>query len=198
MVRDRLILPSSEDRTGIEQLPTLMTLILPAHSKPIEDLRQELKSAGCAIIGEANELLDSMPMQHGEADEEVELVVVSPRALSFRTFNQSQRDPAGSYKLVRAFAASLGLKTCPAVVGPLLCKAFKNQPWGRQLLIAMEPIKTKRGNTGIFALVHASINFFSMQNCLIAKDYSDDSICEPDDQLLFIREKTTSGPSGTK
>ena len=197
MVRDRLILPSSDGGAGIEQLPTLMTLILPAQSKPIEDLRQELKSAGCEISVLANDVLDAMPLQHRERDEEIELVVISPKALSFGGFNRLRRSPASTYAHVCTIAESLGLKKCPAEVGPLLRKALANQPWGRTLLIAMEPKRTTRGNVGIFGLValYTVGNLFKKQNWLIASDYSNESVCYPDDQFVFVRPKKSPSPS---
>jgi len=51
-------------------------------------------------------------------------------------------------------ARQLGLQLCPAEAGPQLRLAYRDQPRGEALHIAMEPIATYRGDPTILALAN--------------------------------------------
>src|SRR5258708_11313374 len=84
-------------------------------------------------------------------------------------------------------AKDLGLDLCPAEVGPALRRAYKDQPKGEWLLVAMEPITDSDGDSRIFLVEHGgNVPWLSAH-------YGDpDGVWRADDRFVFARQTPRS------
>lgn len=103
----------------------------------LEELKEALTFAGCkweSSIINTPSLIDSPEFVLADKHSFVALVTRSVKELGF--------DGYTTYARICAKAEELGLKLCPAEVGPALRLAFRDQPQGGELLrIAMNPIR---------------------------------------------------------
>ena len=128
---DRLI--SGEVRI-VPTVKTLKTWIinLDANLKTASDFCDALKLAGMEVFERAGRLLSNQAFVVSGQKMEVELVVVSVRGLGF--------EGRATLRDVYYQAAEYGLSLCSPEAALQLRLQYKDQPKGRFLAIAMEPI----------------------------------------------------------
>ncbi len=120
------------------------TIKLGTGLKTADNFRRALKAEG-NIIGDwgASKILGRKEFTVAKEETEVDLVAVSiVDDLGFVN--------GATQKEIYEKAFKLGLKLCPAEVGPQLRLQFKNQPKGEWLLIGMEPIYDSDGDPYVF------------------------------------------------
>lgn len=103
-------------------------------------LRDAIESAGMKIGNWGGQILRRTATATEETD--VDLVVASVAELGFKK--------GAKYSEICARALELGLELCPAEVGPALRLAYKDQPRGEWLIIAMEAITGSGGGLDVF------------------------------------------------
>jgi hypothetical protein len=114
--------------------------------KGVTAYRAALAAAAVTIGDAADEILGRPRFPYASEPREIRLVVLSGRELGV-----TAAEPlAGLY----ARARRQGLELCPAEVGPLLRLAYRDQPRGETLHIAMEPVATWDGTPTILVLAN--------------------------------------------
>ncbi|SRR6266700_1464148 len=127
----------------VSKLPTRKTIKLGAHKNDTA-LRDAIEYAGMKLDNWGRSLLRRTDTATEETD--VDLVVVSAAELGFKK--------GAKYSEICARALELGLELCPAEVGPALRLAYKDQPRGEWLLIAMNAISGSDGDLRVFIVEH--------------------------------------------
>ncbi|MEA1929787.1 MAG: hypothetical protein U9M92_02845 [Patescibacteria group bacterium] len=122
------------------------TITLGIGPKTVADFRKALKKSGCNIGTWGNDILGQPAFTVAPEKTEVDLVNVSVAELGFK-------DGATREKIYKR-AMELGLKLCPAEVGPQLRLQYLDQPQGEWLLIGMEPITGSGGDPRVFVVEH--------------------------------------------
>ena len=103
-----------------------------------------MESANIQIGHCAVGILDKPALTFAAKETDVDLVVLSGAQLDFKKVAQ--------YGEICARALGFGLELCPAEVGPALRLAYKDQPPGGWLNIAMAPITNSDGILRVFGL----------------------------------------------
>ncbi|WP_338026030.1 hypothetical protein [Bradyrhizobium algeriense] len=137
-------------------------------------LLNALDAAGCSIGGLAEEILARPAFTVGTAKASVELFAVSAAELGFQTGTARLAD-------IYARAQQLGFGLAAAEVAPQLRLQFFDQPMG-EFLIAMEPIKTWKGEPVILTLANGGAGLV-----LIGRDGSADAGIPVTSRFLFVR-----------
>ncbi len=117
--------------------------------KSADDFRVMFNQENCRISDWASDLMSKpdfvKSLEGVNPDEEFDLAVMTTSELVGENRNASTAE-------VFAGAERLGLKKCPAWMGPKLRLDYKNQPKGEWLLIGMEPICYSDGHLHVFAV----------------------------------------------
>lgn len=131
-----------------EQLHIWKTIKLGTGLKTADDFRKSLKDGGNRIGDWANDLLGKPEFTNSVSKEEVEvdLVILTTAQLTGKN--------SGTTAEVFAGAERLGLKKCPAEVGPQLRLQYKDQPLNEWLLIGMELLRLSDGHLRVFGVAH--------------------------------------------
>ena len=137
-------------------------------------LLNALDAAGCGIGGLAEEILARPAFNVGTKKTSVELFAVSAAELGFQPDAVRQAD-------VYARAQQLGFGLAAAEVGPQLRLQYFDQPMG-EFLIAMEPIKTWKGQPVILAVANGGAGLV-----LLGRDGSADAEIAVASRFLFVR-----------
>ena len=137
-------------------------------------LLNALDAAGCGIGGMAEEILARPAFNVGTRKTSVELFAVSAAELGFQPDTVRLAD-------VYARAQQLGFGLAAAEVGPQLRLQYFDQPIG-ELVIAMEPIKTWKGEPVILAVANGGAGLV-----LIGRDGSADAEIPVASRFLFVR-----------
>lgn len=122
------------------------TIKLGTGLKKADDFRKAIKARGMKIGSCANDILGKPAFTVSKTEQEVELVVATPKELGFNG-NATYRDICNK-------AIELGLELCPAEVGPQLRKQYTDQPKDGWLVVAMEHITDSDGNLYVFDIEH--------------------------------------------
>ena len=104
---------------------------------------------------------------------EVELKVMSVAELGFKAWTK--------YSDICAKIKELGYELCPAEVGPALRMAYKDQPLGEWLRIAMEPLVDSGGVLNVFCLGRDSVGLY-----LISYRGVSDARCNPSGRFVCV------------
>ena len=115
--------------------------------KGVDAYRGALDAARIKIGVSADEILGRPAFPYARTKTDVELVVLSAAELGVV---ESETSLSNVYRR----ASQVGLKPCPAEVGPQLRLDYRNQPLGEALDIAMEPVNTYSGDPTILTLVN--------------------------------------------
>jgi len=127
------------------QFPIWKTVKLGLH-KSTDEYRKAMKSAKNKVGDWANDILGKPAFTCATEETDVDLVVLSVAELGFKD--------GAKYSEICARALELGLELCPAEVGPALRLAYKDQPRGEWLIIAMEAIAGSGGDLHVFDVEH--------------------------------------------
>ena len=114
--------------------------------KGVNAYRDALDAAKIKIGDAADEILGRPAFPYASTIRDLELVLLSAADLGV----ESESSLADVYNRAR----QVGLQLCPAEAGPQLRLAYRDQPRGEALHIAMEPIATYRGDPTILALAN--------------------------------------------
>lgn len=125
------------------QFPIWKTIKLGAYKNDTA-LRDAIEAAGMNLGNWGWDILRRTSTSLKEVD--VDLVVLSVAELGFKD--------GAKYSEICARALELGLELCPAEVGPALRLAYKDQPRGEWLIIAMEAITDSGGDLSVFCVEH--------------------------------------------
>ena len=125
--------------------PTWKTLRLGLY-KTAYEYRKAMKSAKNKVGEWANGILGKAEFTCASQVTDVDLVVLSVAELGFKE--------GAKYSDICTRALELGLELCPAEVGPALRLAYKNQPKGEWLIIAMNAITDSDGDLNVFHVEH--------------------------------------------
>jgi hypothetical protein len=115
--------------------------------KGVDAYRDAMDSARIKIGVSADEILGRPAFPYAKMKTDVELVVLSAAELGVESDESSLLE-------VYERARRAGLELCPAEVGPQLRLAYRNQPLGEALDIAMEPVATYSGAPTILTLAN--------------------------------------------
>jgi hypothetical protein len=135
--------PPLRERTTAD-LPTWKTVTLGTQPSVIR-LREALQTPPFALGDAANEIVGK---SLGGARETVSLVVVAVSELGFDENGAPLAD-------ILARARQLGFKLCPPEVGPALRLAYRDQPVGEFLHIAMKPLMAYSGEPRDFTFANS-------------------------------------------
>jgi hypothetical protein len=133
-----------------------------------------LDAAGCGIGGLAEEILARPAFTVGTTKTTVELFAVSAAELGFQTDTTPLAD-------IYARAQQLGFGLAAAEVAPQLRLQYFDQPMG-EFLIAMEPIKTWKGEPVILTVANGGAGLV-----LIGRDGSAGAEIPVASRFLFVR-----------
>ncbi len=124
--------------TRSREFPVWKTVRLGVH-KTAEEYRKALKATrfGAGDL-RANSFLAEAAFSCAAEEIDVNLVAVSVADLGFRE--------GARYSQICNRAHETGLDLCPAEVGPALLVAYRDQPHGERLIIAMKPIGGSGGD----------------------------------------------------
>jgi hypothetical protein len=115
--------------------------------KGVDAYRDAMDPARIKIGVSADEILGRPAFPYAKMKTDVELVVLSAAELGVESDESSLLE-------VYERARRAGLELCPAEVGPQLRLAYRNQPLGEALDIAMEPVATYSGDPTILTLAN--------------------------------------------
>lgn len=144
-------------------------------------LMNALDAAGCSVGDLAAEILARPTFTLGRTKANVELFAVSAAELGFRTDTVSL---AGIY----ARAQQLGFQLAAAEVAPQLRLQYLDQPIGEFLIIAMEPIRTWKGEPVILSVANGGAGLV-----LIGQNGSADAEISVGSRFLFVRPNAIAG-----
>ena len=116
-----------------------------------DELPEVLKSQGCDISGGAWKILEDPGFRAASKETEVKLVKLTLAQLGFK------EDTSAAEVYERG--EELGLKMCPAEVGPQLRLQYPDQVPGERIIVAMKPIQSR-----VFGVDHN--NFGKYLNCV--------------------------------
>jgi hypothetical protein len=140
-------------------------------------LRNALDAAGCGIGESAEAILARPAFTLSATKTGVELIAVSAAELGFQTDTASLAD-------IYARAQQLGFGLAGAEVAPQLRLQYFDQPIGEFLIIAMEPIRTWKGEPVILNVANGGAGLI-----LIGQDGSADTEIPVVCRFLFVRSK---------
>ena len=129
------------------QPPVWRTITIGTH-KGANGYRDALDAAHMGIGDAADEILGRPAFAYARAAAEFDLVRLSVAQLGFTDEKVSLADV---YKRAR----QMGLALCPGEVAPMLRLAYRDQPLGEFLYVAMAPVATYGGAPTILALANA-------------------------------------------
>lgn len=155
------------------EMPVWKTVKLGTCKTP-DEYRKALKKAGRRIGDWGDDILGRITCSKEEVD--LDLVVLSVGDLGF---NDGAR-----YADICAKAQELGLKLCPAEVGPALRLQYGDQPKDEWLRIAMEAMVDRDGGLGIFDVDRGAGGLWLDGNC-----GRPDFVWSADDRFVFGRRK---------
>jgi|GEM_PF-1975767 len=142
--------------------------------KTVGELENAILQEGNKIPPVGSEILRKVVV----AQEQIELELVAVTGGEFGFEGLPVRDK------IYTKAKSLGLRICPAEVGPQLRRVFQNQRMGdRRLWIAMEPISDSKDVPQVFVLECRKDNSLWLS---AAPGYRE-SYCSLDDVWVFVR-----------
>ncbi len=142
--------------------------------KPIS--KKYLKKAGFKVGEYASDLLEKLEWNvNGEFDLEV------------KTVAELGLKDGGTLKEIYAKAKEQGLELCPGEIGPAYRLAYKDQPQGEWLRIAMEPIAVSGGSLRVFG-----VGADSDDRWLDSSYGRPDSSWGGDDRWVFVRPRNVS------
>jgi hypothetical protein len=155
--------------------------------KDVDAYRDALDSARIKIGVSADEILGRPAFPYARTKTDVELAMLSAAELGV----ESDESPLSD---VYERARRAGLELCPAEVGPQLRLAYRNQPLGEALDIAMEPVATYSGDPTILTLVNWGTGLM-----LIGRDGRSESMVNRTSRFVFAlptngRLEAVSGP----
>ena len=154
-------------------MPVWKTVKLGTKKTP-DEYCKALKSAGRRIGDWGGDVLGRISCSKEEID--FDLVVMSVGDLGFKD--------GAKYSDICAKAVELGLKLCPAEVGPALHLQYGDQLNGEWLRIAMEAITDRYGNLSVFDVVHVGVGLW-----LDGHRGHPDYVWDADDRVVFGRRK---------
>ena len=134
-----------------------------------------LDDADCAIGDTAEQILVAHEFSLSGAAMKLNLVAVSVAELALG------RDSA-ALKDIYARAHTLGFALAPAEAGPQLRLQYFEQPMGEFLEIAMAPVRTRGGASGIFSVVNGGAGLL-----LLGDNVGDDTAFDPSSRFVFVR-----------
>ncbi len=138
-------------------VPTWKTIVVGNFPDSIA-LRNALDAAGCAVGGEAEEVLARPAFTTVSSRMEIDLVTVSPAELGFD-------GDAASLAAIYVRASQLGFGQVPAEVGPQLRLQYFDQPMGEFLIVGMEPIQTWSGEPVILTVANGGAGLILIAQC---------------------------------
>jgi hypothetical protein len=134
-----------------------------------------LEDADCSIGDTAEQMLVAPEFTLSGVATKLNLAVVSVSALGLAGENVALND-------IYAQAQKLGFALCPAEVGPQLRLQYFEQPIGEFLDIAMAPIRTRDGSSGMFAVGNGGAGLL-----LIGDEASADTRFYQLSRFVFVR-----------
>src|ERR1700688_4463969 len=143
-----------------------------------------LNAVGCSIGGLAGEILARPAFTLSAIKTNVELLAVSAAELGFETETASLAD-------IYARAQQLGFGLAAAEVAPQLRLQYFDQPIGEFLIIAMEPIRTWKGEPVILNVANGGAGLI-----LFGQDGSADAEISVASRFIFVRSKETALAKG--
>lgn len=108
--------------------------------RSVDSYRELMTEGGFKVGDYASKILNNMKLV--EVLTTLDLVIVSVAELGFFE--------GATFAQIVERARQLGLELCPAEVGPVLRSAYKDQPRGEWLRIAMDPIADSDGFLSVF------------------------------------------------
>lgn len=157
----------------LKDFPTWKTIKLGNGLETAGDFRKAIMAAGMKIGDWANDILGKTA---SETEQEVDLVVATPKELGF-SGNATYRDICDK-------AIELGLELCPAEVGPQLRLQSTDQPYGEWIVMAMEPIAGSDGDLSVFHVVR-DLDGLRLDACYGLPDL----VWNADNRFVFVRRK---------
>ena len=186
VAQDNLVAGSAAPDAGAAIELRIWKSIMLGINKGVDAYREALAAERVRIGDSADEILGRPAFFYARTPKQVELVVLSSAELGLEA-------DAVSHAEVYRRAKQMGLELCPAEVGPQLRLAYRNQPLGEALDIAMEPVSTYAGEPTILALVN-----FGTGLALIGADGGSDSMVPRTRRFVFAlpaRERMEARPS---
>jgi len=184
--QDNLVARSAAPDAGAAIELRIWKSIMLGINKGVDAYREALAAEGVRIGDSADEILGRPAFFYARTPKQVELVVLSSAELGLEA-------DAVSHAEVYQRAKQMGVELCPAEVGPQLRLAYRNQPLGEALDIAMEPVSTYAGEPTILALVN-----FGTGLALIGADGASESMVPRTRRFVFAlpaRERMEARPS---
>ena len=133
----RGLVPPAEPK----DFPTWKTITLGTH-RTVGDLHTALKQGGNEVNGWAKDIMSKPAFTLAEEEHELQLVKVTVKELGFTDRTRFDR--------ICDRAQELGLKLCPAEVGPQMRLQYADQTNPEYLVIAMEAITDSGGGPHVF------------------------------------------------
>ena len=186
VAQDNLVARSAAPDAGTAIELRIWKSIMLGINKGVDAYREALAAERVRIGDSADEILGRPAFFYARTPKQVELIVLSVAELGFEA-------DAVSHAEVYRRAKQMGLELCPAEVGPQLRLAYRNQPLGEALDIAMEPVSTYAGEPTILALVN-----FGTGLALIGADGASESMVPRTRRFVFAlpaRERIEARPS---
>ena len=186
VAQDNLVAGSAAPDAGAAIELRIWKSIMLGINKGVDAYREALAAERVRIGDSADEILGRPAFFYARTPRQMELVVLSVAELGFEA-------DAVSHAEVYRRAKQMGVELCPAEVGPQLRLAYRNQPLGEALDIAMEPVSTYAGEPTILALVN-----FGTGLALIGADGASESMVPRTRRFVFAlpaRERMEARPS---
>lgn len=134
-----------------------------------------LDAAGCGVGDSAGQILARPAFSVSTTATEVNLIAVSAAELGFRTDTISLADIYGR-------AQQLGFGLAAAEIAPQLRLQYPDQPMGEFLTVAMEPIKTWKGDPIILSVANGGAGLI-----LIGQDGGPEARVSVISRFVFVR-----------
>lgn len=144
------------------------TIKLGTH-KDVETLKADIEAKGVKISEWAKYALAQPSFTMAPQECTVDLVCMTLEEMGFTT--------QMPLRYIYARGKELGLKLCPAEVGPQLRLQYDNQEYGEWCKIAMQPIEDNRSRARIFDVGHEyfttwlNVTWGDLDDYLLAKEH---------------------------
>ncbi|MFL9827792.1 hypothetical protein [Rhodoplanes sp. SY1] len=165
---------------GPARVPPAWRSVMIGRCRGAEPCRAMLAEAAVHVSADADTLLGHPDLRWSDRKRVVELAIATPADLGFAR--------GARWAEIRSAARAVRLGLGAAEIAPMLRLAYRDQPAGERLIVAMQPVGDPEREPLSFSLDHDDEGLW-----LDVHDGHPDVFWRPDDRFVFVRKPSRWG-----